>query len=327
MQSTYLGDRVRLLVLVVMSGLAPSSLGCGNVNEGSPLDAAPGPSIDAAPADSAVVPPRCDPNKPFGAPTPVPNINSISRDQGAVLVDNLALYFGSDRAGGAGGTDIYVATRSSPTSPFSAPVSLSFNKSGSESGPTLTGDGLTMFYISTPSGGTGDIYVTKRDNKTSAFTVSTLVDQINMPSVEDLDPFITADGTILYFDSARNGTALHLYMAVRQGNAPFGLPQPLMTLNTTAIDGHPVVSQDGLRIYWSSTRADGGAKGLTTDIWTAVRSSTAGMFDTATRVPELSSDSNESPSWIAPDGCSIYLQSDRAGTMGAQDIFEAVKPM
>ena len=320
------GDRTYLFALMFIGSLVASSLGCGAVNEGSPVDAAPGPSIDA-PLDAAVATPRCDPTKPFGAPTPVPNINSTSRDQGAVLVDDLTLYFGSDRGGAATGTDLYVATRSSPTSPFANPVPLALNKAISESGPTLTGDGRTMFYIATSAGGTGEIYVTMRADKTSAFPVGTPVTQLNS-SLDDLDPFVTADGTALYFDSARDGTALHLYVAFRQGNAPFGTPQPLMTLHTSAIDGHPVVSQDGLRIYWSSTRPDGGAQGGNkTDIWTATRSSTAGAFDMATRVPELSSTSNESPSWLAPDGCTIYLQSDRSGTLGAQDIFVAVKPM
>jgi hypothetical protein len=43
-------------------------------------------------------------------------------------------------------------------------------------------------------------------------------------------------------------------------------------------------------------------------------------------VPELSSPFSESPSWISPDGCTIYLQSDRPGGLGAQDIYVAVRP-
>src|SRR5262245_51781913 len=35
---------------------------------------------------------RCDPSKPFGPPTVVPNINSPSNEEGAELADDLTLY-------------------------------------------------------------------------------------------------------------------------------------------------------------------------------------------------------------------------------------------
>ena len=152
----------------------------------------------------------------------------------------------------------------------------------------------------------------------------TPVAQVNSSSDEQ-DPFVTADGSALYFDSSRAGF-LDLYVAVRRGDGSFDAPQPLTNLNTTTTDGHPRLTQDGLTLYWSSTRSDGGAQGGT-DIWLATRASTAGSFGTPTRVPELSSASNESLSWIAPDGCVAYLQSDRTGTIGAQDVFVAVKPL
>jgi hypothetical protein len=313
-------------VLVFIGSLAPSSIGCGGVSNAPRPDASADASIDA-PSDAAVATPRCDPTKQFGTPSLVPNINSSAREQGAVLVDDLTIYFSSDRPGGAGGSDLYQAIRSSPTSPFASPVSLgAINGPGSESGPTLTGDGLTMYYILTPGGQTtSDIHVTTRANKNAAFPAGTAVAQINSP-VEDVDPFITADGAALYFDSARSGTVsfLDLFVSVRRGDGSFDAPQLLTSLNTTTTDGHPVLSRDGLRIYWSSTRT--GTQGGT-DIWSATRPSLAGTFGTLALVPELNSPNNESPSWLAPDGCTILLQSDRPGGMGLQDIYEAVKPM
>jgi len=304
---------------MVLAGLALPSAGCGSVANEPQRDAAVEPPADAALPDSTVAP-RCDPTKSFGQPTPVPNINSTARDQGAQLVDDLTLYFGSDRSGSAG---LYVATRSSPTSPFSTPVALSaINMTGAASGPALTGDGLTMYYAVASAQTLGDIYVTARADKGAMFPAGTPVTQVNSPT-EDLDPFITADGAALYFDSARGTTALHLYTAVRRTDGSFDVPQALTNLNTNAVDGHPVVSRDGLTIYWSSTRTDGGAQGGT-DMWMATRPSTADTFVTPTRVPALSSISNESVSWIAPDGCVAYLQSDRTGSA---DIWVAVRPM
>jgi len=312
----------RLCLLVVLAGLALPSAGCGGVANVPQRDAAVEPPADSALPDSAVAP-RCDPTKPFGQPTVVPNINSTGRDQGAQLVDELTLYFGSDRSGSAG---LYVATRSSPTSPFSTPVPLSaINMTGAASGPALTGDGLTMYYAVASAQTLGDIYVTARADKGSTFLAGTPVVQVNS-TTEDLDPFITADGAALYFDSARGSTALHLYTAVRRTDGSFDVPQALTNLNTNVTDGHPVVSRDGLTIYWSSTRTDGGHQGGT-DMWMATRPSTAGAFGTPTRVPELSSVSNESVSWIAPDSCVAYLQSDRTGSTGSADIWVAIRPM
>lgn len=322
-------DRIRAVFII--GSLALSNIGCGSINNAHP-DAASGGSVDAS-IDAAVpdagMTARCDPTKPFGTPTLVPNINSPARDQGAILVDDLTLYLGSDRPPSTG---LYKATRSSPTSPFSTPVPLTaINATGAATGPSVTGDGLTLYYaLIAPGQTTGDLYVTSRPNRTAEFPAGTPVAGLNS-TVDDLDAFITADDSTLYFDSARPGGAgvLDLYFAVRQqASGLFDAPQALTNLNTSVTDGHPVLTRDGLTLYWSSARSDGGALGGT-DIWTATRTSTAGSFGTPVQVPELSSSASESLSWIAPDGCSAFLQSDRqaTGALGAQDIFEAVKPM
>lgn len=308
----------------MMAGLMAAGA-CGGVNHQAPPDARadsstgtpPDARPDAAPAA------RCDPTKPFGTPTPITEINSTSRDQGAELIDDLTIIFGSDRNNTTG---LYTATRPSPTSPFGAAAPLTaINATGSATGPTLTADGLTLYYALTTAQDTGDIYVTHRASTAAAFGAGTPVTGLNS-SVQDLDPFIAADESALYFDSARAaGTTLHLYVAVRQASGAFAAPQALTAFNTTAVDGHPVLSRDGLTLYWSSTRTDGGAQGLT-DIWMAKRSSTAGDFGAPVRVPELSSTAGESVSWISPDGCLVLLQSDRL-VAGNQDLYQAVRPL
>ena len=320
------GLRDRLCVLATFGRLAViagAGTGCGGVASGDgPPDAAV-PAIDAAvdAAPDAAPVPRCDPSKPFGVPTPVDGVNSAGVDQGAKLVDDLTIYFGSNRDGPGA---LYMATRSSPSSAFSAPVPLAqINATGSASGPTLTGDGLTLYYALIPTGGqTGELYVSHRARKADPFPAGSAVANVNS-SLDDLDPFITEDGSALYFDSAVTG-ALLLYVALRQASGAFGAPQALTSLNVGPVDGHPVLSHDGLTLYWSSTRTDGGAQG-STDIWFATRPTTAAVFGAASRIAELSSTASESLSWISADGCVAYLQSTRGGT-GQQDIYQAVKP-
>lgn len=298
---------------------------CGSVNRANDPKVDGGTEPDAAtdaPADAAPPKPRCDPKKPFDAPRQLDNVSSKVRDQGAVLADELTLYLGSDRDGTSG---IFVATRASATDKFGAPTPLKMlNASGSVSGPTLTADGLTLYY-SKLDNSQGEIYVTARAKKTDEFPAGAPVAGINS-TVDDLDPHILRDGSALYFDSVRNKTSLHLWMATRGNSGAFNAPQELTALNTDKVDGHPIVSADGLAIYWSSTRSDTGNK-TDTDVWMATRPTTTASFVTPTRVAELSSTSNESPSWLSADGCEIYLQSDRAGTLGAQDIWVATRPL
>ena len=86
--------------------------------------------------------------------------------------DGREIVFSSNRAGGAGGQDIWSATRDSVDDPWSAPVNLGSNVNTSlgESRPSLSWDAEQLLFgragpAGTREGGTGasDIYVTTRD--------------------------------------------------------------------------------------------------------------------------------------------------------------------
>ncbi|HET9620554.1 MAG TPA: hypothetical protein VFP84_04235 [Kofleriaceae bacterium] len=312
--------------------------GCGSSpggGAGRPVDAGDGP--DASPVTDAgpVIPPdaappaaRCDPKKPFAAPVAVANVSSANRDQGTIVVDELTIWFGSDRASP---TMIYEAKRDTPAGAFHTPVALkNINGTLPVLSPTLTGDGLTLYYTQQAGAAQGDIMVSHRASRDVDFPAGTAVIGVNS-TVDDEDPYITPDGSALYFGSSRgsaNNAQLDMYVAFRQANGTFATPQviPGNNLNTPFPDSHPHLTPDGLTLYWSSNRTDGGAQGGT-DIWLATRTSTAGEFANPTRVPELSSAMNESLSWISDDGCEAYLQSDRPGGLGAQDIYVAHRPL
>jgi WD40-like Beta Propeller Repeat len=103
----------------------------------------------------------------FGAPHLVPGANSAAEDgQPNVRRDGLELFFFSTRSGGLGLADLYSATRSSGSEPWSAPVNLGsdVNSSAAETRPSLSWDGTTLYFGSTRPGGEGstDHYVTTR---------------------------------------------------------------------------------------------------------------------------------------------------------------------
>src|SRR4029079_383348 len=64
----------------------------------------------------------------FGPATMVSELSTAANDQMPnVSRDGLEIVFASDRPGGAGGFDIWTASRSSTSEPFSTPVNLGAN--------------------------------------------------------------------------------------------------------------------------------------------------------------------------------------------------------
>ena len=86
-----------------------------------------------------------------------------------VRKDGQEVVFSSNRTGGSGSQDIWVATRENGAEAWSQPVNLggNINTSASESRPSLSWDGETLYFGRAPAaGGPGDVYVTTR-SKTS----------------------------------------------------------------------------------------------------------------------------------------------------------------
>lgn len=105
----------------------------------------------------------------FGPAQLVPGVNSAFDDgQPNVRRDGLELFFYSNREA-AGGNDIYVASRPSTSASWTTPVNLGpdVNSAASETRPSLSWDGTTLFFGTTREG-TSDIYVTTRENLTGA---------------------------------------------------------------------------------------------------------------------------------------------------------------
>jgi Tol biopolymer transport system component len=103
----------------------------------------------------------------FGAAAAISELNSAAQDgQPNLRRDGLEIFFFSNRPGSAG-NDIYAATRVSTSEPWSTPVNLgpNVNSAASETRPSLSWDGTTLYYGSNRAGGDGDSdhYVTTRE--------------------------------------------------------------------------------------------------------------------------------------------------------------------
>jgi Tol biopolymer transport system component len=98
------------------------------------------------------------------APLPLSgtDLNTAAHEAGAAISpDELHLYFASDRAGGAGGFDIYEASRTSTADGFGAPVNLAVLNTAEPEWPSwISPDGCQLYV--TRGTGSYDLYVATR---------------------------------------------------------------------------------------------------------------------------------------------------------------------
>jgi Tol biopolymer transport system component len=230
--------------------------------------------------------------------------------------DGLSLYMASNRPGGLGGQDIWVAHRSNTDEGWGPPENLGapVNSAADDFCPDpVRGDRL--FFVSRRDEPNGDIYLTRfKDGVWQA--PESLGPIVNSPAQEWSPSYYEDDDghSVLYFGSTRAGGlgGQDIYYSV-----DFAPPQAAVGLNTNFDDARPNVSKDGRSIVFDSTRPGtlGGP-----DIWTATRDSTADGWSNLTHldVNSTAADTRASFSW---DGSTIVFGSARAGGEGMADIF------
>jgi hypothetical protein len=104
----------------------------------------------------------------FGPAAAVAALNESSANdiQPNVRKDGLEIVFSSNRAGGVGAQDIWVATRTSVAASWSAPVNLgtAVNTAASETRPSLSRKALALLFGRAPAPeGMSDIYIATRE--------------------------------------------------------------------------------------------------------------------------------------------------------------------
>jgi hypothetical protein len=104
---------------------------------------------------------------------------------------------------------------------------------------------------------------------------------------------------------------------------PFGAPVQILELSDPSVrDDDPSLTADLLELYFNSSRAGGPGAG---DIWVATRATADVPWNPPTLVAALSSPSSETGPEVSADGLTIFFASDRAGTLGATDIWMSMR--
>jgi hypothetical protein len=176
--------------------------------------------------------------------------------------DGLALYFSSDRPGGSGAMDMWVATRPAPDSPWGKPVNLgpTVNSSAWDLSPRESADGLTLLFHSSRVGGVGgeDIWMSTRATKNDPWSAPVNLGAPVNSGANDGEAVMTPDGLTLFFNSDRAcGMGNYdLWVTTRRtASHPWGPPINLgRSVNTRAVEWTGSISADGSTLYFCSDR-------------------------------------------------------------------------
>lgn len=257
----------------------------------------------------------CLPHAPFGPLTPA-FTGTTPADGLAITPDGLTAYVSSKQGSNY---DLYKATRGSTNEAFSALTPLgsagnSVNTASDERAPTLSADGLTLYY--TRRSGNDELYRITRTSATEFENPQPLTG-VNS-TVHDQDPFFLAAQNAIYFSSERpGGSQRDMYVVTAAGTV---VSVTGSVSHPSYEDYRPVLSADGLRMYFASNRSGlGGDTGG--DVFMAERSSPIGNFGSAVNIASVNSSGIEFPVTLSADGCTLYVASNRDTGLGNSPNF------
>jgi Tol biopolymer transport system component len=233
-----------------------------------------------------------------------------------LTLDELVMYL-TRRTGQGQPFQIYTAKRGSRDAAFGMPMPLLLLANAS--GATIASDQTALYYGSDRGGADANAHLYMARPPFSAAS-SIALTEVNSMGADDYAPFVSADDAELYFVSDRPSGADddNIYVALRV-DGRLTQPSAVAEVNSSAAERSPVLSADGLRLYFGSARA----KANDFDLYVARRSERHGTFEEPSPIDELNTASFELPDWISPDDCTLYFRTDRPGGSGGRDIWRA----
>ena len=227
---------------------------------------------------------RASIDEPWGPPQNLgPTINTAANDGSPALSsDGRRLFFDSDRTGGFGGFDIYVAQRRDKRDNLGWQAAVNLGSA-----------------INTTAGEQGAAYLKSHESEVAG------------DFEDDADESAT-----LYFSSNRVGGpgSSDIYTIALHADGTFGLPTLAEGINTPSRESGPGIRRDGLELFFVSERA-GGYGGA--DLWVATRRSTSDSWSSPVNMGQpINSDKNEGGPIVSFDATTLYFHSPRAGNVG-----------
>lgn len=315
-------------------GLLLVAVACGDTYDSADTPADAGqpevtarPLLEAGPDVVDAGPPRCqDPRAPFTKIERVPGIPTgafcarFSADESYVTFsinpnETRQATRGADGAYGAA-SKVDIADANPVCAHFSADRTFVYFE-----------DFFAVYVASGPAGG--------------PYTGKTPVDRGDAPNLGD--PFFDEAHGLLYTDYHLTPYQFFINAALGVAKVTGGTTTPTRRIDVGfGLDGGegpreagtpaeykfggPTPTADGLALYFATIgKPDGGAEPANADIYVSTRSDPSSDFSNPTLVEGVSSPLGDTPSWISPDGCRLYLHSSRNHPDGTLEIFVATR--
>ena len=229
---------------------------------------------------------------------------------------------------------IKLQTMSFANSEWSEPANLgpAINTASNENNPTLSPDGLSLYFTSDRAGGLGltDIWVSHRTCGDCPWAAAVnLGSPINTAST-DIAPTISIDGHLLFFASGRvpEGGIGDIYLSRRDDpKDDFGWGEPMRLgpeVNTPAFEAGPEYLQsaeDGATNLFFGRQPVGGLF----DIYAVAVTQRGDIRGPALPIPELNTAFVETGPTIRTDGREVLFFSGRPETLGSNDFWVSTR--
>ena len=237
----------------------------------------------------------------------------------AISRDGRVLYFQTNRPLGGANCDIWVAQRESIHHEWDWPERLdAVSTDICENSVSLSRDEHHLYFTRPP----GDIWVSYRRD---------VRDPFGWEQPVRLGPTINTEtapeSTARHFASAKHGISQLYFFSIRPdglGDADiyvadlFGAPPRLAAgLNSPQIDAGAVLSQNGLEIFFHSTRPGTGGR----DLWTSTRHSVFDSWSPPENMGNVNSTAEDFFPALSSDDETLFFASTRPGGFGANDIY------
>jgi len=196
-----------------------------------------------------------------------------------------------------------------------------------DSGPSISDDGLTLYFHSNRPGGYGsyDLYATTRASRHDPWGPPVNVGPKVNSSYGDVGPWISADGLELFFYSWRPGGYGNsdIWVARRAThNDPWAQPVNLGPLvNSADYETWPCVSPDGLLLFFCPDNRAGGYDPW--DMWMTRRGTLSDPWQVPVNLgPKVNSSLEDLPR-ISADGRTFYFRTVPTQDPSTWDYWQA----
>ena len=217
---------------------------------------------------------RASPDAPFSSPLPLSSLNTVYDESARYVGRTGTLYLSTNRPGGLGNYDIWVAAPTQASAGWTVVGPLAnVNSDMMDGGSWLSVDGLRLYLHSRRDGnGIADLWLAQRQTTADDFGQPAQPDGVNSTDHDD-HPWLSADERELFFSSTRppgQSGDRNIWRTTRASRSVAFSPPSLVTeLNSTRDDGRPVLVRGGAVLYYNYDSVFAG--GANSEIWRAER--------------------------------------------------------